>query len=144
MWIDTLDYIDSLESAYANSDKANKVRSALKAYPTLRAWKEPNGLVRLATPEVNYYVDQMEIRHRTDAMAATLEVLPFLEDFGLKLYSDPVFFAIGHKNPKGFGNVALEDWRKVLEEGCIAKEVISKVKWYLEAHPAIDYTAVDD
>lgn len=145
MYLDLLKHLAELENTLGSESPSFKQAvQAFKDHPNLRAFKDHRGYVRLCTSDVNPLVDTIDITHRTDETGASLEILPFIHDNGGRIYSDPPFYVVGFRNPKGFGEVPLVDWRELMEDCGISIEVQRKVKWYLSAHAAVDYEAVPE
>lgn len=145
MYVSVLDHLQELEAKLGSTSPSYlQAAQAYRDHPNLRAFVDHLGCTRLCTVDVNGFVDTMDITHRTDEPGASLEILPFIHDKGGRIYSDPPFFVVGHRNPKGFGECALVDWRQFLEDCGISNEVQRKVSWYLKAHMPVDYDAVPE
>lgn len=145
MYIDLLKHLESLEQKLGSESPTYQQQAqAFKDHPNLRAFLDHLGVVRLCTTDVNKVVDSIDITHRTDEAGGSLEILPFLHDKGGRLYADPPIFVVGFRNPKGFGEVPLADWRDLMEDEEISIEVCRKVQWYLKAHAPVDYDEVPD
>lgn len=145
MYVDLLKHLEMLEHRLGIESLAYKQQAlAFKEHPNLRAYLDHLGVVRLCTTDVNALVDSVDITHRTDDVGGSLEILPFINEKGGRLYSDPPLFVVGYRNPKGFGEVPLVDWRDLMEDAGIANEVQRKVQWYLKAHAPVNYEEVPD
>lgn len=143
MYVDLLEYIDSLERTLGPDSL--QYQATLQAYddhPNLRAWKDHLGVVRLCTVDVNLYCDTLDMTHRTDQ--GSLEVLPFIQDNGLRIYSDPPIYVVGYRNQNGFGEKPLADWDVLLRDAGIGDDVILKVRNYLLAHQPVNYSEIPD
>lgn len=144
MYVDLADHLRHLEEVRPDSGEVVDIRIAWHTFPDLRAYKDHLGVVRLCSSSVNYDCDQMYMVHRTDTDSGSLEILPFVFDKQVRIHSDPPIFVVGQRNPNGFGEVGLPDWRELLEDAGIGPLVISKVRQYLNRHPPINYRDVPD
>lgn len=139
MYVDVLSYLEDLEKTLGPDSNSYKVAAqAYKDHPHLRAWLDHLGCTRLCSVDVNQFVDRIELTHRTE-QGGSLEIMPFIDDKGVKVYSDPPIFIVGHRNSNGFGEIPLADWKEILEDSQISTEVQRKVKWYMGAHAPVDY-----
>ncbi|SRR6266849_5851190 len=121
-----------------------RVEKILAVRRNLRAFKDHLGVVRYCSSDVNAVVDTVEITHRTDEEDGVLEILPSVLDEGMHIYSDPPIFILGYRNPKGFGEVPLHDWRDILNDNNISDAVIRKVRLYFKKHAAVNYDQVSE
>lgn len=144
MYVDLLEHLKSLEETLGTESTTYK--AAAQAYgdhPNLRAYRDHLGCIRLCSVDVNPRANLIEITHRTEE-GGSLEVMPHIHDKGVKVYADPPIYIVGHRNPKGFGEVPLADWQELLADANLGTEIIRKVKWYLGAHQAVNYEDVPD
>ena len=145
MYVNLLKFLEDLEKNLGSASPSyQQAMQAYKDHPNLRAFVDHLGCTRLCSVDVNPFVDTMDITHRTDEVGASLEVMPFIHDKGGRIYSDPPFYIVGFRNPKGFGECPLADWREFLNDCGVSNEIQRKVKWYLSAHAPVDYEAVPD
>ena len=121
-----------------------RVEKILAVRRNLRAFKDHLGVVRYCSSDVNAFVNSIEMTHRTDGDGSALEILPFRVEEGIHLYSDPPIYVVGYRNPHGFGEVALPDWRDMLEDNNISNAVIRKVKTYFRGHVAVNYNQTEE
>jgi hypothetical protein len=143
MWIDLEDWLLELRGSHLGVAQAEDIKKLRKLYPSLRAFKDRNGMVKLTSCEANQHVDEVDFIYRSDLPAASLEAWMSLVDDGHRIYSDPPNVLIGVKNPNGFGIHSLEDWRNGFEYAGICKSMLLKAKDYLESHQAVDYELDD-
>jgi hypothetical protein len=122
----------------ADSLLVTRIEAALCRRSDLRAFRDHLGVVRLCSAGVNGLCDLMEVTHRTDA-AGAIEVLPHVREDGLNIYSDPCIFVVGHANDKGFGECPLADWSELLADHGLPRELISKVRLYLNRHKPVSF-----
>ena len=143
MYVDLVKHLEDLERNLGSDSQSFKTTAqAFKDHPNLRAYLDHIGVIRLCSVDVNPFVDIIDITHRTDQ--GSLEILPYINDKGVRIYADPPIYVVGYRNPKGFGEVPLADWEDLLKDSGIAQEVIRKVKWYLKAHCPVNYEDVPD
>ena len=143
MYVDLVKHLEDLERALGSESQTYKATAqAFKDHPNLRAYLDHIGVIRLCSADVNPFVTTIDITHRTDQ--GSLEILPYINDKGVRIYADPPIYIVGYRNPKGFGEVPLADWEEMLKDSEIAIEVIRKVKWYLKAHCPVNYEDVPD
>lgn len=143
MYVSLLKHLEDLEQNLGPDSNTYKTASqAFRDHPNLRAYLDHIGVIRLCSTDVNPFVDTMDITHRTEQ--GSLEILPFINDKGSRIYSDPPIYVVGYRNPKGFGEVPLADWEDLMKDSGLSVEVVRKVKWYLRAHRAVNYDEVPD
>jgi len=101
-------------------------------------------VVRYCSVDINALADTIEMTHRTDDAGTALEILPSVVAEGIHVYSDPPIIVVGYRNPNGFGEVPLHDWKELLEDNNMSKAVVQKVDMYLRSHAPVDYEQVQD
>jgi hypothetical protein len=85
----------------------------------------------LCAPEVNGLVDKFEWRHNCGCCAdSPLEVWPYLEDGGARVYSKPASFVVGERF--GEGDRSHFGWDKALRKVGIRQELIAEIARFLE------------
>jgi len=63
-----------------------------------------------------------------------LEVYPYLEEDGLRIFSDPTCFTVGEKYPAG-GEMPWPGWQEKLRAARIPEAVIAKVEQMFADNP---------
>jgi hypothetical protein len=143
MYLSASEYLAKLVYSGSNWHRIDQIEELMKKYPSLRVYEDYLGRLRLCTYEVNSLVDEIFLWHRTDS-GGSIEVLPFIQEDGVEIHSDPVIFIVGHANDKGFGEVPLHDWKNLLEDEKICKDVVRKIRDYLDKHAPVNYSDVDE
>ncbi len=144
MYVDLVKHLEELAAKLgAESNTYKQTAQAYADHRDLRAYRDHIGVIRLCSAGANPFVDHIDITHRTEE-AGSLEVLPYLNDKGVRIYADPPIYVVGYRNPNGFGEVPLHDWEELLKDSEIAPEVIRKVKWFLGHHQPVNYDQVPD
>jgi len=138
MYVDLVQHLSCMEKQLgADSSTYKSAAKAFADHPNLRAYLDHLGCIRLCTVDVNKVVNLIDITHRTEQ--GSLEILPHLNDKGVRLYADPPIYVVGYRNPDGFGETPLADWEELMKDANLSSEVVQKVKWYLAAHRPVNY-----
>lgn len=133
--VDIQRHLDSIVGKAGKERESLDIRLAIERYPELSGFKHPTGEIILCSSEINEYCTDVQLqRYGTEYIA-----LPYLEDMGIRLYSNPVVFYLGLDNDKGFGIVPFSDWEQHFVENEIPKEIITKVKNFLGSHMPASY-----
>lgn len=142
MYVDLLKHLGDLEARLGSESSAYKAAAqAFRDHPNLRAYLDHLGCIRLCSVDINPYADLIDITHRTEQ--GSLEILPHVNDKGVRIYADPPIYVVGYRNPQGFGEVPLADWEEILKDAGLDKEIIRKVRWYLRGHQPVSYDDVE-
>ena len=113
----------------------DKTLELIKKFPNLANHVNRWEKVRLYTSHVNKIVDKFDMSHNCGCCSdSALELWPYVEIDGMKIYSSPPVFLIGEKC--GSGDTPDVDWRKDLEEHNIPICIINEVTKYFEEHPS--------
>ncbi len=138
MYVDLVEHLKVMELKLGPDSASYKLAAkAFADHPNLRAYLDHLGCIRLCSTDVNKTVDLIDITHRTEL--GSLEVMPHVNDKGMRVYADPPIFVVGYRNPKGFGEVPLIDWEELMKDAGLSDAVVNKVKRYLGAHQPVNY-----
>ena len=95
------------------------------AYPDLQKHVDQWEKVVYYSPSVNSKVDQVEFRYNC-CSDSPLEVWPYLETKGGKIYSSPPCFRVGEKHGLG-GDKPYPKWADILEKTGISEVVVRAI-----------------
>lgn len=80
---------------------------------------------------VNKFVDQFEHRHNCGCCSdSPLEVWPYIEIDGNKIYSDPPCLTVGEAFH--YGDIPNKNWKQILQKYEISDVIIDKVQKFFE------------
>lgn len=133
--VDLDDHLDRIADLDGKEKEAVDIRIALTRYPELKGYRHYTNEVLLCSPELNGYCDQILIQRYGKEYIA----LPYTEDAGYRLYSDPVVFYLGLDNESGFGIVPFANWDAHFEEYGIDPKIVAIARDFLEQHKPVSY-----
>lgn len=134
MYIDILQHLEDVKNRLGPKSKTYEATlQAIMDNPEMRAHRD-GGITRLCMAEANHYVDTLELVRGDDFYAYL-----YFDNKGVRIYSDPPLFFIGHKNLHGFGVHPAPGWTEEMKTGNINPDVIKKVQSFLGANAAVDY-----
>jgi hypothetical protein len=138
--------IDRLEQEIEERDRKIRTLIELKeVYPDLRVHRDKKDVVRYCSEMINGEVDTMDIGQSCSCCTgAAVVVWPFTIVDGVRIYSNPPHFDIGHLHDFGFGVVPNADWKAKLMEQNVCPLILKKVDDYLARHRPVSYDAVDE
>lgn len=134
-YVDLDDHLDKIVGNSGKEKESVNIRIALSQYPELKGYKHYTGEVLLASSEINLYCDDVLIQRYGNEFVA----LPFTDDKGVRLHSDPIMFYLGLQNDNGFGIIPFTGWEEHLEKAGIDFLVIRKVRKFLLSHCPANY-----
>ena len=138
-----VDYRTTIERKnYELRDENSKLKSRLEIaleYPELvrqfgDIWKDTNrwNVKRYSSKSVNSIVDKVECRHNCGCCPdSPIEVWPYTEFNGVKIYSDPPSFNVGEANCHD-GETPYDNWQEKLRTALIAEVVIQQIEAWFE------------
>lgn len=131
---------ETLREDFAKQQEEHaELARALERYPKLHRYRDRWGNVYYATEEVNERVTECCIKHNCGCCAdSPLEVYPYLEEEGLRIYSDPTCFQVGQKYAFGIGEVPYDNWQERLRAARIPDAVIAKIEKMFAEDPPVD------
>lgn len=135
----TLDMFIDLEAhlnALADRSPPEGVNGRIAQYehPDLKAFKDPEGVVRFCSFSVLPFVTDVEIKH--DKFGMTYVML-YTSDKGVRIYSDPPLMYVGRYNENGFGEIQDEGWKEQAVEEEWPNDIVKRVQNYFEQHPTV-------
>lgn len=68
-----------------------------------------------------------------------VDVWLYTELDGLRVYSNPPYFTVGHENESGFGIVQNKEWESLMDSCGVSLALIRKVRTYLKSKPEISW-----
>jgi hypothetical protein len=111
----------------------NKLLSLIERFPDLKENKNRWNHVRLSSKLVNSSTNDAEIKHNCGCCDdSPLEVWPYAEIEGLRVFSDPASFTVGQKS--GLGDIPYPGWDERMRKSNIPQIVIDRVNAYFDAH----------
>ena len=117
--------------------KATILESLLAKFPDLSIHTNRWDKQRYSSALANDKVTDVDISHNCGCCSdSPLEVWPFLEIDGVRVYSSPIPFYVGERD--GIGERPNIGWENELKEASIADIVIQKVAKYFADHPPYD------
>jgi hypothetical protein len=111
-FVDLQVHLSELGGLPGRTHEATDLRIALYEHPDLLGYQTPAGKVLPCSVSVNSLCDKVSLEYWGDDFMA----LPYLEDKGVRLYSNPPAFYLGVRNLNGFGVVPYQDWEQWLDE----------------------------
>lgn len=126
--MDILDYLEQIK--IATPDHHERVLTAYVNLPNLRI---DNGI--LYTPDINEHADLVEFEA---SQGGWVVAKPYIDTYGLKIYTMPYQIFIGTVNERGFGVSAIT-WRDKAEYYKFSKWIIRKIVDYLAKNPSFDW-----
>lgn len=134
-YVDLDDHLDRILDLDGRNREAVDIRVALSRYPELLGFLHHTNEVLMCSAELNGYCDDIMIQRYGSEYIA----LPFTEDAGTRIYSDPVVFYLGMDNESGFGIVPFGNWESHFEAHGIDSKLIAKARDFLEQHKPASY-----
>lgn len=133
--------IDRLEQEIEERDRKIRTLIELKeVYPDLRVHRDKKDVVRYCSETINGEVDTVDFTHACSCCTgAAVLVWPFTVVDGIRVYSDPPHFDIGHLHDFGFGVVPGEYWKAKMMEAQVCPLILKKVDDYLAKHRPVAY-----
>ena len=111
-----------------------------KKYPSLRLYKDEDGLLFFCSKEVNSFAFSIDTKFRIDKDGdSILEIYPYVQMPEMPVYTNPPVYSVGVVNRNGFGVIPFKNWQAVLKEGGLSRRTIDKVEDYLKSHSPVDY-----
>lgn len=90
------------------------------------------------SPRINPIANRWEVRKNCGCCADTIiEAFPYVEENGLKIYTQPSVFVIGQAN-YGNGIIPTEKWEENMAKANISPAIIGDIRSYLEKHEPRD------
>lgn len=143
MFVDLATHLKDMQTLLGPEAVAfKKAVSILGRHANLRAYRDHMGIIRLCSFDVNPIATGIDVTHRSTECGGSIEVMPYLVEEGISVYSDPPLFVVGYSNPHGFGEVPLKDWSDLLADAGLSRTVITKVRSYLGGHAPVDFSEV--
>lgn len=134
-YVDLDDHLANIVGLSGKETESVNIRLALSQYPELKGFRSFTGEILMASKEMNVYCDNVLIQPYGNEFVA----LPYIDDRGVRLHSNPVVFYVGLQNTNGFGIVPYQGWEEHLENAGIDLKVIRMVRRFLESHAPADY-----
>lgn len=133
------DEIDKIrKEAESELEKANLLQKVLDKYPDLKKHTNRWNKVRYSSASVNGDVTDVEIYHNCGCCNdSPLEVSPFLEIEGMRIYGDPASVMVGEKYEWGIGDKPWSEWEEKLDEHGFAEVVKKKVQEHFKDNPPV-------
>jgi hypothetical protein len=104
-------------------------------------WKN----VRYMSASANPMVNRVEFRYSCGCCNdSPLIAMPYIEFEGMRVYSNPHYLYVGHRNPYDGGVKTDGDWKKQYEKAGISHHVITEIKKHLGAAAPQDEPYEDD
>ncbi|GEM_PF-6632649 len=122
----------------------SKMKTAAAKYPDLDRNVFRWDKVCYATAAVNNRVTDYDQRHNCGCCAdSPIEVFPYFEEDGLKLYSSPACFHVGQAN-YGNGEIPAEGWDAKMREAGIPESIIAQIQKFFDNHKPKDWDEVEE
>lgn len=103
-------------------------------FPDLHEHRNRWNTIRLCSPSANALCTDAEIRHNCGCCDdSPLEIWPYLEANGSRIYADPIPFTVGEKGGYRGGEVPYDGWQKKMQDAHIPQAIIDKVQAYFDA-----------
>lgn len=134
-YVDLDDHLERILHNPGRAKEAVDIRLAISQYPELGGYKHFTGEVLMHSKEINVYCTDVDIQRYGSEFIA----LPYIDDKGVRLYSNPIVFYIGMDNPSGFGILPYTDWDTHFVTYGLDNNIIRKVKSFLSAHAPASY-----
>ena len=88
---------------------------------------------------MNAIAIDIDINHSCGCCAdSPLQMWPYKQIDGVKVFSQPPCFKVGEPNQWGIGEIAWDNWEDELQEVNISETVIQKIKKHFKENPAIE------
>lgn len=99
---------------------------------------------KYSSKTVNSIATNYDLGHSCGCCSdAALLVYPYIEDNGIRIYSDPPSICIGRGNEGGYGEIPSYGWEDRLREEKIQENIIKEVEQYFKEHEPVDETNDD-
>lgn len=134
-YVNLEEHLERIVGFDGKEKEAVDIRIALGNHPELCGFKHITGQVLLASADINVYTDNVLIERHGDELVA----LPYTDDKGIRLHSNPVVFYVGVQNELGFGIVPRQDWEDFLVQAKIDNKIIRTIRKYLLQHCPANY-----
>lgn len=146
--MDYLDLEEELDKIEISGDwgRVIQIMDMKSAFPDLKVFRDCYGRLAFCSQEANRDVDKVEMDscHETNGQPLTARPFVFLDKHGAKLYSEPPHFVVATQNPRGFGEIPLENWEQALVTAKVNIDMIRKIRDHLLRHQPISYLEADD
>lgn len=124
----------------ANHHDFIRLTSLKSGFDDLRVLRDDTGKSYWCSAQANPEVDRFEVHGSSrSAEASPLEVWTYISTLEGRLYSDPPCHRIGEAVIGGFGELPDFGWESFLGLSKINKDLIKKIRHWLEARPPIYY-----
>lgn len=126
------DYIEKLKKESKElAQKADTLEILLQKFPDLTRRTNRWNKERLCSAKVSGIATNCEIHHNCGCCAdSPLEVEPYIEENGVRLYGLPYSVFVGSRNEYEYGDVPYPDWEQKLDKLGVTEEVKEKVRCY--------------
>jgi hypothetical protein len=129
-YVDLDEHLESIVGKHGRAKEAVDIRVALSQYPELQGFRHFTGEILLCSPEITMFCDDVLIQRYGKEFVA----MPFTDDKGVRLHSNPVVFYIGIDNDNGFGIVPYTGWDEHFLSYPFDAKIVRKVKKFLDNH----------
>lgn len=120
----------------AENDFIFRVRGVAQEFTDIEFHRDRWNNERVVSALINPKVDSVEIRHNCGCCNdSPLEVWPFKEVNGVKVFSNPPVFTVGEKYLMGTGDSPYDGWERALREATIPETIVDKVGAYFKENP---------
>jgi hypothetical protein len=140
-----MEFVDALTEIHRLEDggdwgKLVELTEMAEAFPDLRLHRDHWGRVRFCSREINGQIGDFEVEPCSICdHAIKIWLYGVIDAKGKRIYSDPPYFVVAHRNVAGFGVIPTKDWEQVMEAAGVSRFVIGDVRRYLSGHPPINY-----
>lgn len=124
-------YLNKRESELqAELAKIVQIRAIQKKYPDLARHVNRWHVERFTSS--NIVATDCEIKHNCGCCNdSPVEVWPYAEVDGFRVYVKGIPFVVGQKNPYDFGEIADPGWEEKLTKAGLCQDILNKVRAYL-------------
>lgn len=128
--VDLEQHLDQIVGEAGKGRESVDIRICLDRYPDLVGYRHHTNEVLLSSGEINPFCTGVLIQRYGKEFVA----LPYIEDMSVRLHSNPVVYYLGLDNDNGFGIIPYSNWEEHFVNNEISKEIINKVKDFLDQH----------
>ena len=132
-----MSYIEKIKK---QKEEIAKIEKILELYPDIKENIDRWSNKKLSSLSINSETDQIYIDHNCGCCEdSPLQVWPYKNVKGIKVFSNPACFMVGEKNQWGSGDIEYDGWQDKLRKENIPEIVINKIQMFFNDNKPEDY-----
>lgn len=134
-YIDIEDHLQQVSLNKGRSKELVNVYVAMQSYSNLKGFSV-DSQVLICSADINEFATHVEFRFDEESR---LVAMPYIEEKGMRVHSNPAAFFVGERNSLGFGVWPYVSWQHYLEQYNVSPEAVKLIRSYLDNHAPVDY-----